>query len=105
MDNKLIFDLSAIGAQQAAATQRTNEAINQLLDYSATCPTDGVLYCSSDMVLCDHSGVGFQNDRKVHNRAGAHIFLSENDPLPKWNGPVLNMSHIIKSIMSSASEA
>ena len=32
VDNKLLVSLSAIGAQQAASTQRTNKAINQLLD-------------------------------------------------------------------------
>ena len=31
--NKLLVGLSAIGSHQAAATQRTNEAINQILDY------------------------------------------------------------------------
>ena len=36
VDNKLLVGLSAIGAQQASATQRTNEAIDQILDYCAT---------------------------------------------------------------------
>ena len=36
VDKKLLFGLSAIGSQQAAATQSTNEAINQILDYCAT---------------------------------------------------------------------
>ena len=36
VDNNLLVGLSAIGSQQAAATQSTNEAINQILDYCAT---------------------------------------------------------------------
>ena len=44
VDNKLLVGLSTIVSQQAAATQRTNEAINQILDYCATYPTDGILY-------------------------------------------------------------
>ena len=36
---------------------------------------------------------------------GAHIFLSENEPFPKWNGPLLSIARIIKFVMSSASEA
>ena len=36
---------------------------------------------------------------------GAHIFLSENDPKPKLNGPVLTISQIIKAIMASAVQA
>ena len=33
VDNKLLVGLSAIGSQQASATQCTNEAIDQILDY------------------------------------------------------------------------
>ena len=33
VDNKLLVGLSAIESQQAAATQRANEAINKILDY------------------------------------------------------------------------
>ena len=105
VDNKLLVSLSAIVTQQAAATQRINKAINQLLNYSATYPTDGILYRSIDIVICDHSDAGFHNESKVRSIAGAHIFLSENDPMPKWNSPVLTIAQIIKKIMSSASEA
>ena len=59
LDNKLLVGLSAIFAQQAAATQYMNEAINQLLDYSATYTANGILYRSSNMVLCDHSDAVF----------------------------------------------
>ena len=105
MDNKLIVGLSAIGSQQAVATQRTNEAINQILDYCATYPVDGILYRSSDMVLCVHSDAGFHNESKVRSRSGAHIFLSENDAMPRWNGSVLTLSKVIKFVMSSAFKA
>ena len=64
VENKLLVGLSAIGSQQASATQRTNEAIDQILDYCATYPDGGILYRSSDMVLCAHSDTGFHNDNK-----------------------------------------
>ena len=64
MDNKLLVGLSAIGSQQAAATQRTNESINQILDYCATYPADGILYRASNMVLCAHSDAGLHNESK-----------------------------------------
>ena len=76
VDSKLLFGLSAIGSQQAYATQRTNEAIDQILDYCATYPLDGILYGSSDIVLCAHSDAGFHNESKGRSRAGAHILLS-----------------------------
>ena len=61
IDNKLLVGLSAIGSQQAAATQRNKEAINQILDYCATYPADGILYQFSDTVLCAHSDAGLHN--------------------------------------------
>ena len=33
------------------------------------------------------------------------FFLSKNDPMPRWNGPVLTLDQIIKFVMSSASQA
>ena len=105
MDNKLLVGLSYIGAQQASATQRIGAAIDKILDYCATYPADGILYRSSDMVLCAHSDVGFHNESKGRSRSGAHIFLPENDAIPQWNGTVLTLAKIIKFFMSSASEA
>ena len=101
MDNKLLVGLSSIVSQQAAATERTNEAINQLLNYSVTYPADGTLYRSSDMVLCAHSDAGFHNESKGRSRAGAQIFLSKNDPMPWWNVPFLTLAHNIKCVISS----
>ena len=105
MDNKLLVSLSAIGSHQASTTQQKNEAIGQIMDYCAPYPSDGILYRSSDMVLCAHSDTGFHNESKGHRRAGAHIFPSKNDAIPRWNGPVLTLAKIIKFVMSYASEA
>ena len=106
MDNKLLVGLSSIGAQQAAPTKCTNEAINQLLnyDYSAIYPACGILYRSRNMVLWAHSDAGYYSESKSQSRAVAHIFLSENDPNPRWSSPGLTLAQIIILLMSSASE-
>ena len=52
-----------------------------------------------------HADAVFLNESKAHSRAGAHIFLSENNPNPKLNDPVLTIAQIIKSVMASAAEA
>ena len=44
VNNKLLVALSAIGYQQASATESKNDTIHQLLDYCATYPDDGILY-------------------------------------------------------------
>ena len=104
VNNKLLVELSEIGAQQEAATEDTAEAIEQLLDYVATYPNDGILFIKSDMILAAHSYAGFLNESISKSRSGAHIFLSENEPKPKLNGPVFTIAQIIKTLMASAAE-
>ena len=57
------------------------------------------------MILAAHADAGFLNESKSRSRAGAHIFLSENEPKPKLNGPFLTIAQIIKTVMASAAEA
>ena len=41
--NKLLVVLSELDQQKASATEATNDAINQILDYVATYPADGIV--------------------------------------------------------------
>lgn len=104
-DPKLLVPLSAIGTQQAAPTEATAAAVSQLLDYVATYPADGITYRASAMVLCAHSDAGFANESKSRSRAGCHIFLSEDESRPRWNGGVLTIASIMKNVLTSAAEA
>ena len=56
------------------------------------------------MILAAHANAGFSNESRDRSRSGAHIFLSENEPKPKLNGPILKISQRIKTVMSSATE-
>ena len=85
-NNKLLFALSAIGAQQEKETEETAESIEQLINYVATYPNSGIIFQSSNMILAAHSNVGFFNGSKSCSQAGTFIFLSENEPTPKLNG-------------------
>ena len=71
----------------------------------ATYPNDGILFRKSDMILAAHADAGFLNESRARSRAGAHIFLSENEPKPKLTGPILPIDQIIKTVMASAAEA
>ena len=104
-DNKLLVTLNSIGTQQAEATEATNEAVNQMLDYLPTYPNYGIVYRASDMILAAHSDAGFHNESKGRSRTGAHIFLYEDEPIPRWNGPILSIAQVIKFVMTSAIEA
>ena len=57
------------------------------------------------MILCAHTNAGFFNKTNARSCAGAHIYLSENDPFPHFNGAVLSIAQIIKFIMASAAKA
>ena len=57
------------------------------------------------MILSTHSDAAYLNVSRACSRAGAHIMLSENTPVPSLNGPVLTIAQIIKNVMSSAAEA
>eukprot|EP00804_Cyclotella_cryptica_P006024 CCRYP_000276-RA/>CCRYP_000276-RA protein AED:0.08 eAED:0.08 QI:0/0/0/0.66/1/1/3/0/1069 len=105
VDNKLLHALSKIGTQQAAATDATNTRLNHLLDYCATYPNDCILYRASNMILAAHSDAAYLNASKARSRAGAHIMLSEDNPVPFYNGPILTLAQIIKFVASSAAEA
>ena len=59
LNNKLIVSLSAIGSQKAASTVETSEAIEQLLNYVATYPDNGIIFLASDMILAAHADAGF----------------------------------------------
>ena len=103
--NRLMVGLSAIGPQQLSANEQTAATIEEILDHVATYPNDGVTYRASDMILAAHSYAVFNNESKARSRSGAHIFLSENEPTPEWNGAILTISQIIKFVMSSDAEA
>jgi hypothetical protein len=105
VDNKILATLSTLSSQQATATEATNVAMNQLLDYLTTYPDDGTTYHASNMILCTHANAGFHNESKGRSQAVAHIFVSVNNPFPKHHGPILSISQIMKFVMSSATKA
>ena len=105
VDNKLLVVLNNIAACQSKATIHRERLVHTLLDYVATYPNDCIVYRASDMVLCAHTDAGFLNKTKFQSRAGAHICLSEDDPIPRFNGAVLTIATIIKFVMVSAAEA
>jgi hypothetical protein len=89
---------------QAKATVVTEQAVHLLLDYVATYPNDGIIYCASVMILCAHSDASFLNELQSWSQAGAHIFLLEDVPYPRFNGAVFSFAQIIKFVMASTAK-
>ncbi len=105
VNNKLLATLSTLSSQQATVTEAIDAAMNQLLNYLTIYPDNDTTYRASNMILCAHANAGFNNKSKGCSQAGAHIFISKNNPFPKHNGPIHSISQVMKFVMSSAAEA
>ena len=57
------------------------------------------------MKLAVHSNASYLSERKARSRAGGHFFLSNDSTIPPNNGVILNIAHIIRYVMSSATKA
>jgi len=57
------------------------------------------------MVMAVYSDASYLCEPKAKSRAGGHFFMSTNAEIPPNNGTILNITHIIKHVMTSATEA
>jgi hypothetical protein len=105
VDSTIITGLSSLAATQAKPTVQTLFLINWLLDYVATNPDAILTYKKSDMVLAVHSNALYLSEPAARSQAGGHFFCSSNVDDPPNNGAVLNISKILKAVMSSAAKA
>lgn len=105
VDSTLLTPISAIASQSANPTTDTLNHTRQLLDYLATQEDAVLTYNKSDMILAVHSDASYLSEPKARSRAGGHFFLSTYASIPPNNGAILNIAHVIKHVMSSATEA
>jgi hypothetical protein len=105
VDPTLLCPISAIASQSAKPTTETLKQTLQLLDYIATQEDAVITYNASDMKLAAHSDASYLSEPKARSRAGGHFFLSSSADIPPNNGAILNIAHIIKHVMASATEA
>eukprot|EP00804_Cyclotella_cryptica_P026377 CCRYP_007695-RA/>CCRYP_007695-RA protein AED:0.34 eAED:0.34 QI:0/0/0/1/1/1/3/0/489 len=105
VDPTLLCPISAIASQSANPTTDTMEQTKQLLDYIATQDDAVITYHASDMVLAVHRDASYLSEPKARSRAGGHFFLSSATATLPNNGAILNIAHIIKHVMASATEA
>ena len=63
------------------------------------------MYHASDMVLACHINAFYLSESGAHSRARGNFFLSNDATMPESNGAVLNITQIIKTVMTSEVEA
>ncbi len=105
VDSTMLTPLSALASKQAAPTEKTMQDCLQFWDYAASQDEAIVTYRASDMKLTIHSDASYLSQPKARSRAGGHMFMAGAEDIPINNGAVLNISQIIKAVMSSAAEA
>ena len=105
VDSTLICPISTIASQASKPTETMMKQTKQLLDYIAMQEEAVLTYNASDMKLAAHSDTSYLSEPNPRSRAGGHFFLSSNATVPHNNGAVLNIAHIIKHVMTLATEA
>ena len=105
IDDKILVSLDSIATQTYATTKKNFDLTNHLLNHASTYPKDGIACRKSHKQLANHSGAGCLNESKAKSRASAHMCLSEDAPMPTFNGVALTIAQMTKHVVSSTEEA
>jgi hypothetical protein len=83
VDPTVLMQLNDIATEQTKATEKTQAATNQMLDYLATHPSATIRYHASDMILNIHSDASYLSVSNARSRLGGLFFLGKNQPSKK----------------------
>jgi hypothetical protein len=106
VDPTVFMSLNDISMELTKATDKTQAAKNQLLDYLATHPDATIRYHASDMILHIHSDASYLSVSNARSRLGGLFFCSNKYPHEdNLNGSILNVESVIKNVVASAAES
>jgi hypothetical protein len=106
VDPTVLMPLNDIATEQTKATEKTQAATNQMLDYLATHPEATIRYHTSDMILNIHSDASYLSVSNAWSRLGGLFFLGNKSPKQETlNGYILNVAAVIKNVVASAAES
>jgi hypothetical protein len=106
VDPTLFMPLNDIAMEQTKATEKTQAATNQILDYLATHPDATIRYHASDMVLHIHIDASYLSVSNSRSRLRGLFFLGNKFPeQDTLNGSILNIAAVIKNVVASAAES
>jgi hypothetical protein len=77
VDPTILMPLNDIATEQTKATEKTQAAKNQLLDYLATHPDATIRYHASKMILHIHSDASYLSVSNARSRLGGLSFLGK----------------------------
>jgi hypothetical protein len=106
VDPTVLMPLNDIATEQTKATEKTQAATNQLLDYLATHPDATIRYHASDMILHIHSNTSYLSVSNARSRLGGIFFLGNKSPeQDTLNGSILNVAAVNKNVVASATKS
>jgi hypothetical protein len=80
VDPTVLISLNDIAKEKTKATEKTQAATNQLLDYLATHPDATIRYNASDMILHIHSDASYLSVSNARSRLGGMFFCGDKPP-------------------------
>jgi hypothetical protein len=102
----IVMPLNDIATEQTKATEKTQAATNQLLDYLETHPDATIRYHASDMILHIHSNASYLSVSNARSRLGGLFFCGDKSPHEdNINGSILSVAPVIKNLVASAAES
>jgi hypothetical protein len=106
VDPTVLMPLNDIAMEQTKATEKTQAATNQLLDYLATHPDATIRYHASDIILHIRSDASYLSVSNTLSRLGGLFFLGNKSPEQNTlDGSILNVASVIKNVVASAAES
>jgi hypothetical protein len=106
VDPTVLMPLNDIATEQTKATEKTQAATNQLLDYLATHLDATIRYHASDMILHIRSDASYLSVSNARSRLGGLFFLGNKSPKQATlNGSILNVASVIKNVVASAAKS
>jgi hypothetical protein len=106
VDPTVLMPINDIATEQTKATEKTQAATNQMLDYLATHLDATIRYDTSDMILHIHSNASYFSVSNARSRLGGLCSLGNKPPeQDKLNVYILNVASVIKNVVASAAES
>jgi hypothetical protein len=106
VDPTVLMQLNDIATEQTKATEKTQAATNQMLDYLATHPDAKIRYHASNMILHIHSDASYLSVSNARSRLGGLLFLGNKSPEQETlNGAIINVAAVIKNVVASVAKS
>jgi hypothetical protein len=106
VDPNALIPLNDIATEQTKATEKTQAATTQLLDYMATNPDATISYRASVMILHIHSDASYILVSNAQSHLGGLFFLGKKFPEQDTiNSSILNVASVIRNVVVSTAES